>query len=68
MVLRGELSRHNDQSCNMPDPNEKPLRYKKLVFLFALLALGIFISLFIALFIFWVSHCNWPCAKELASK
>ena len=51
-IFQGEISRHKDQSCKIPDPKETPLGYKKLVFLFALLALGIFISLFVALFIF----------------
>ena len=38
------------ESCNQPEPMEKSLGYKKLAFLFAVLALGTFISLFIALF------------------
>ena len=45
----------SDQSklvCNQPETTEKSLGYKKLAFLFALLASGTFISLFIALFEF----------------
>ena len=48
--------KHHGQSetCNQPDPMGKSLGYKKLAFLFAVLASAIFISLFIALFEFFV--------------
>ena len=45
-----EKAHQVDQSCNLLDQEEKPLGYKKLAFLFALLASGTFISLFVALF------------------
>ena len=51
-IFLGEASRQRDQSCNLPDPKEKPLGYTKLAFLFAVLASGTFISLFIVLFEF----------------
>ena len=43
-------SRQRDQSCNVPDRKEKALGYTKLAFLFAVLASGTFISLFVILF------------------
>ena len=51
-----EAVKHRGQSeaCNQPDPMGKSLGYKKLAFLFAVLASAIFISLFIALFEFFV--------------
>ena len=49
-IIIGEKSRQTDQSYNIPDRKEKPLGYKKLAFLFAVLALGTIISLFVALF------------------
>ena len=52
-IFQGEMSRHKDQSCKIPDPKETPLGYKKLVFLFAVLALGIVMSLFIAFYEFF---------------
>ena len=44
--------KHHGQSrsCNQPESKEKSLGYEKLAFLFAVLASGTFISLFIALF------------------
>ena len=48
-----EKYHQKDQSCNLLDQKEKPLGYKKLAFLFALLASGTFISLFLALFEFF---------------
>ena len=48
-----EKAHQVDQSCNLLDQEEKPLGYKKLAFLFALLASGTFISLFVALFEFF---------------
>ena len=52
-IFLGEASRQRDQSCNLPDPKEKSLGYTKLAFLFAVLASGTFISLFIVLFEFF---------------
>ena len=49
-IIIGEKSRQTDQSYNIPDRKEKPLGYKKLAFLFAVLVVGTFISLFVALF------------------
>ena len=51
-IFLRETSRQRNQSCNLPDQKEKPLGYTKLAFLFAILASGTFISLFIALFEF----------------
>ena len=51
-IMKGEQSRHTDQSYVLPNPKNKTLGYKKLAFLFAVLASGTFISLFIALFEF----------------
>ena len=51
-IFLRETSRQRNQSCNLPDQMEKPLGYTKLAFLFAILASGTFISLFIALFEF----------------
>ena len=45
-----EKYHQEDHSCNLLDQKEKPLGYKKLAFLFALLTFGTFISLFVALF------------------
>ena len=53
-IIIGEKSRQLVQSYNLPvDPKEKPLGYKKLAFLFAVLAFGTIISLFVALFEFF---------------
>ena len=52
-IFLGEASHKRDQSCNLPDPKEKPLGYEKLAFLFAVLASGTLISLFIVLFEFF---------------
>ena len=48
-----EKYRQRNQSCGIPDPKEKPLGYTKLAFLFAVLASGTFISLFVVLFEFF---------------
>ena len=47
-IIFGENSREMHPSYNLPNPKEKSLGYKKLAFLFAVLALGTFISLFVA--------------------
>ena len=47
-IIIDEKSRQIDQSYNLPERKEKPLGYKKLAFLFAVLALGTFISLCVA--------------------
>ena len=52
-IFLRETSHQRNQSCNLPDQKEKPLGYTKLAFLFAMLASGTFISLFIALFEFF---------------
>ena len=49
-IMNVENSRQMDQSYSHQIPQEHPLGYKKLAFLFAVLASGTFISLFIALF------------------
>ena len=51
-VMNVEKSRQIDQSNNLTEPKEKPLGYKKLAFLFAALASGTFISLFVVFFEF----------------
>ena len=50
-IFLGE-NRQKDPACNLPDPKEKSLGYKKLAFLFAVLASGTLISLFVVLFEF----------------
>ena len=52
-IFLEEKSRQRYQSCNLPDPKEKPLGYTKLAFLFVLLASGTFLSIFVALFEFF---------------
>ena len=49
-IIIGEKFRRMDQSYNLQHRKEKPLGYKKLAFLFAVLLLGTIISLFVALF------------------
>ena len=51
-IMNVEKSRQMDQSYNLPNQNEKALGYKKLAFLFAVLASGTFISLFVVFFEF----------------
>ena len=46
-IMKGEQSRHTDQSYVLPNPKNKTLGYKKLAFLFAALASGTIISLFV---------------------
>ena len=46
-IMIGEKSRHTDQSYVLPNPKNKTLGYKKLAFLFAALASGTIISLFV---------------------
>ena len=52
-IFLEKKSRQRDQSCNLPDRKEKALGYTKLAFLFAVLASGTFISLFVVLFEFF---------------
>ena len=47
-IMYREKSHQMDQSYNLKNPKEKSLGYKKLAFLFAVLASGTFISLFVA--------------------
>ena len=51
-IMKGEQSRHTDQSYVLPNPKNKTLGYKKLAFLFAVLGSGTFISLLVAFFEF----------------
>ena len=54
-LFREEYTRSTqEQNCNQSNPKEKPLGYKKLAFLFAVLASGTFISLLVVLFEFFV--------------
>ena len=46
-IMKGEQSRHTDQSYVLPNPKNRTLGYKKLAFLFAALASGTIISLFV---------------------
>ena len=49
-IMNVENSRQMDQSYSHQIPQENPLGYKKLAFLFAVLISGTFISLFVAFF------------------
>ena len=49
-IMNVENSRQMDQSYSHQIPQEHPLGYKKLAFLFAVLVFGTIISLFVALF------------------
>ena len=46
-IMMEEKSRQTDQSYALPNPTDKTLGYKKLAFLFAALASGTIISLFV---------------------
>ena len=57
-IMNYEKYRQMDQSYNLPNQNKKTLGYKKLAFLFALLAIGTFISLFIVFLEFIAKMCH----------
>ena len=57
-IIFGENSHELHHSHNLPNPKEKSLGYKKLAFLFAVLAIGTFISLFIAFLEFIAKMCH----------